>query len=77
MDYQELMQKNAKLESDSRILTALVDTILDSSRLSRFDEKTLTIEGETPIFAIVKAFFRDEYINRVEELEALRTYEEG
>jgi len=52
----------------SKELNLLIDTILDNSTLS-YDEKTLRIDDEAPIFSIIKAFNYDEYNIRLEELK--------
>lgn len=51
-------------------LTALIDTILDSTRYSKYANYELTINDEAAIFALVKAIAPDEYNNRLQSLKA-------
>ena len=65
-------KSNAKLIG--RITTALVDTILDNSSLA-YSEDRLRLESDSEMFAIIKAFFSDEYDNRLADLKEMRAQE--
>lgn len=55
----------------SMILTGLVDTILDHTRLS-YDNDKLILDslGDAAVMLLVKTFFTEEYDNRYDELRA-------
>lgn len=55
----------------SMILTGLVDTILDHTRLS-YDNDKLILDplGDSAVMLLVKTFFTEEYDNRYDELRA-------
>lgn len=65
----ELKERLTELLVIERAYILLIDTILDNSILS-YDEKSLRIDEEAPIFSIIKAFNNDEYNNRLKELKA-------
>lgn len=56
------------LKVSRRILTGLVDTILDSCRLN-YDSTGLVIDDGAPILAVLRAFFYEEYSNRLDQLK--------
>lgn len=64
----ELMDLIVRLKVESKILRGLVDTILDSCRVN-YDGSKLTIDNDAEIFAIIKAFYGDEYLNRLKVLK--------
>lgn len=64
----ELKERLTDLLVIERAYILLIDTILDNSILS-YDEKSLRIDEEAPIFSIIKAFNNDEYNNRLSELK--------
>ena len=74
----EIIDQLADAKSDAklvnRITTALVDTILDNSSLA-YSKDALRLESDSEMFAIIKAFFSDEYDERLRQLKAERDQE--
>lgn len=69
-----MIERLAEAKLESKIMTALIDTILDNSRLT-YDGDGLRIESDSEMYAIIKAFFSDEYDNRLTQLKAERDQE--
>ena len=65
----EMIEELAQAKMGSKIMRALIDTILDNSKLT-YDGAGLRIESDSEMFAIIKAFFSDEYENRFDQLKA-------
>lgn len=65
----ELREILFDLKLDSTVLRALINTILDSARLD-YKGEDLTISKDTRILAIIRAFYEDEYNNRLNGLKA-------
>lgn len=63
----ETINNLAELKVQSKILRGLVDVIFDSCRLN-YDHTSLVVEDDDAIMAVLKAFYRDEFNNRVEDL---------
>ena len=63
----ETINNIAELKVQSKILRGLVDVIFDSCRLN-YDHTSLVVEDDDAIMAVLKAFYRDEFNNRVEDL---------
>lgn len=63
----ELKEAIVNLKVESKVLKALKESILDNSRLSYVDG--LRLEDSAPVLAIIKAFYPEEYANRVKALE--------
>lgn len=70
----EIIEQLAEAKLESKIMRALIDTILDNSKLT-YDREGLRIESDSEMFAIIKAFFSDEYDNRLTQLKAERDAE--
>lgn len=70
----EIIEQLAEAKLESKIMRALIDTILDNSKLT-YDGEGLRIESDSEMFAIIKAFFSDEYDNRLTQLKAERDQE--
>ncbi len=64
----EIIEQLAEAKLQSKIMTALIDTILDNSKLT-YDGEGLRIESDSEMFAIIKAFFSHEYDYRLTELK--------
>ena len=65
---------NANLEAraivNEKILTSLIDTILDNAKLNNANiDLLLSYQAEDSILLIVKTFFNEEYMNRLIELQ--------
>ena len=71
----ELIDMIVRLKVESKILRGLVDTILDACRLS-YDGKELIIGTDSQVFAVIRAFFGDEYDIRYRELKELKAKNE-
>ena len=69
-----MIERLAEAKLESKIMTALIDTILDNSSLA-YSKDELRLESDSEMFAIIKAFFSDEYDNRLTQLEAERDQE--
>ena len=67
----EIIEQLAEAKLESKIMRALIDTILDNSKLS-YDGEGLRIESDSEMFAIIKAFFSDEYENRMTQLAIIK-----
>ena len=65
----EMIEELAQAKMESKITTALIDTILDNSKLT-YDANGLRLDSDSEVFAIIKAFFSDEYENRFAQLKA-------
>lgn len=65
----ETINNLAELRVQSKILRGLVDVIFDSCRLN-YDETSLIVEDDAAVMAALKAFYRDEFNNRVYDLKA-------
>ena len=63
----ETINNLAELKVQSKILRGLVDVIFDSCRLN-YDHTSLVVEDDNSIMAVLKAFYRDEFDNCVEDL---------
>ena len=70
----EIIEQLAEAKLESKIMRALIDTILDNSKLT-YDGEGLRIESDSEMLAIIKAFFSDEYDNRLTQLKAERDQE--
>jgi len=70
----EIIEQLAEAKMESKIMRALIDTILDNSKLT-YDGEGLRIESDSEMLAIIKAFFSDEYDNRLTQLKAERDQE--
>lgn len=64
----ELIDTIVNLKVESKTLRLLVDTILDSCRIS-YGGDGLRIDNDDRILTIVKAFYGDEYINKFNDLK--------
>ena len=69
-----MIERLAEAKLESKIMTALIDTILDNSSLA-YSKDELRLESDSEMFAIIKAFFSDEYDNRLTQLKAERDQE--
>lgn len=69
-----MIERLAEAKLESKIMTALIDTILDNSSLA-YSMDALRLESDSEMFAIIKAFFSDEYDNRLTQLKAERDQE--
>lgn len=67
-DLLEIMEAAAKLKADSKILRGIIDYILHVSRLD-YTGENLRFDDPDGILLFVKAFFGDEYDNRVRYLQ--------
>lgn len=67
-DLHEIMEAATKLKVDSKILQGIIDYILDASRLD-YTGENLRFDDTDGILLFVKAFFGDEYDNRVRYLQ--------
>ena len=67
----EIIEQLAEAKLESKIMRALIDTILDNSKLT-YDGEGLRIESDSEMFAIIKAFFSDEYENRMTQLAIIK-----
>ena len=67
----EIIEQLAEAKLERKIMRALIDTILDNSKLS-YDGEGLRIESDSEMFAIIKAFFSDEYENRMTQLAIIK-----
>lgn len=67
-DLLEIMEAATKLKADSKILRGIIDYILDNSRLD-YTGENLRFDDPDGILLFVKAFFGDEYDNRVRYLK--------
>lgn len=70
----EIIEQLAEAKMVSKIMRALIDTILDNSKLT-YDGEGLRIESDSEMLAIIKAFFSDKYNNRLTQLKAERDQE--
>lgn len=70
----EIIEQLAEAKLESKIMTALIDTILDNSKLT-YDGDGLRLESEAEMFAIIKAFFSVDYEYRLTELKDERDAE--
>ena len=71
----ELIDMIVRLKVESKILRGLIDVIFEGSRLT-YDEKELIVGNDSQLFAVIKAFFGDEYDNRLKELKDLKAKNE-
>ena len=69
-----MIERMAEAKLESKIMTALIDTILDNSKLT-YDGEGLRIESDSEMFAIIKAFFSVDYEYRLTELKDERDAE--
>lgn len=60
---------------DSRILRALIDTILDTAELD-YTGEDLTIKNDKRLLAVVRAFYDEEYIYRLNQLKTRKFAED-
>lgn len=67
-DLREIMEAATKLKADSKILQGIIDYILDASILD-YTGENLRFNDPDGILLFVKAFFGDEYDNRVRYLK--------
>lgn len=67
----ELIDMIVNLKLDGKAFQVLVDTILDNARLG-YDDESLLIRNDEAVFTVIKAFRRDEYDTRLNELKAER-----
>ena len=67
----ELIDLIVNMKVDCKALQVLIDTILDNARLG-YDDESLMIRNDEAVFTVIKAFRRDEYDNRLNELKAER-----
>ena len=67
----ELIDLIVDMKVDCKALQVLIDTILDNVRLG-YDDESLLIKNDEAVFTVIKAFRRDEYNNRLNELKAER-----
>lgn len=56
-------------EYGRKILQALVDTILDNTKLTRNGKLEFSYDADDEILLIIKTFFSDEYHGRLETLK--------
>lgn len=62
-------EKSANAYYNEKILTALVDIILEGSELDyRNRDLRISSEGDDSIITFVKTFYRGEYDNRLDQL---------
>lgn len=64
----EIKEAIINLKVESKILTTLIDTILDSCKLDYYDND-LRIGSDNRILTVVKTFYPDEYNNRFKALK--------
>ena len=67
----ELIDLIVNMKVDCKALQVLIDTILDNARLG-YDDESLLIRNDEAVFTVIKAFRRDEYDTRLNELKAER-----
>ena len=72
----ETINNLADLKVQSKILRGLVDVIFDSSRLS-YDGTSLIVEDDAAIMAVLKAFYRDEFVSCVVELKEAERFKKA
>lgn len=66
-----LIEQMIELKVQERINTALVDTILDNTRLSRYmGELEITDRGVRELSVILKNFYSDEFNERMKVLRS-------
>ena len=70
----EIIEQLVEAKLESKIMRAFIDTILDNSRLT-YGGEGLRLESDSEMFAIIKAFFSDEYDERLRQLKAERDQE--
>jgi len=67
----ELIDLIVNMKVDCKALQVLIDTILDNARLG-YDDESLMIRNDEAVFTVIKAFRRDEYDTRLNELKTER-----
>lgn len=67
-DLREIVEATIKLKADNKILQGIIDYVLDASRLD-YTGENLRFDDPDGILLFVKAFFGDEYDNRVRYLK--------
>lgn len=74
-DLREITEAAIKLRVDSKILQGIIDYILDASRLD-YTGENLKFNDPDGILLFVKAFFGEQYDNRVRYLQEKAEEEE-
>lgn len=64
----EIKEMIVNLKMESRILTTLIDTILEACDLD-FTGEDLSIRSDSKILTVVKTFYPDEYDNCLTDLK--------
>jgi len=64
----EIKEAIINLKVESKILTTLIDTILDSCEIDYYG-KDLRIGSDSKIITVIKTFYPDEYDNRFKALK--------
>jgi hypothetical protein len=67
---ENMINELVKAKIAENYLTALIDTILDSTRYSKYANYELVIDDEGAILALVKAIDPEAFYNRLESLKA-------
>lgn len=71
----EIKEAIINLKVESKILTTLIDTILDSCEIDYYG-RDLRIGSDSKIITVIKTFYPDEYNNRFEALKEKNKEEE-